>query len=61
MPEAQLRPDVVRAIGVFCAAYRFDSLKLMREVNLHWPDATASEVDAAFVAADAFTAGGADD
>lgn len=42
----QVRPEIVRAIGVFAAAYRLDTLKLMQEIGLHWPDASAAEVAA---------------
>lgn len=55
--ERQRRAEVVRAIGVLCAAYHGNSLKLMQEINLHWPDATAAEVDAAMGAAAGFLRG----
>lgn len=42
-----IRPDIVRAMGTFCAAYHFDTAKLAQELNLHWPDASAAEVAAA--------------
>jgi hypothetical protein len=57
--ERQRRTEVIRAIGVFCAAYHGNTLKLMQEVGLRWPDATAAEVDAAMGAAACFLHGDA--
>ena len=57
MPDPSIRPDVVCAIGVFCAAWRFDTLKLIQEIATHWPGATASEIDAAMSAGARFMEG----
>jgi hypothetical protein len=57
----QIRPDVVRAIGVFIVAHHFDTLKLMREIDLNWPDASAPEIAAAMQAGVAYLRGGHDE
>lgn len=61
MLDHQVRPDVVRAIGVFAVAHRLDTVKLMQEIGLRWPNASAAEVDAAMRAAADYVHGSDDE
>ena len=61
MPEPSIRPEVVREMGLFCVAYRMDTLKLFREIQLNWPDASVAEVHAALDAGAAYSDGAVDE
>lgn len=59
--ESVVRTSIVREMGLFCAAYRMDTLKLFQEIHVNWPDATSAEVQAALDAGAAYSDGAVDE